>query len=73
MAHLKCNAGNYLNREIIIRMKLTGFFALLVFMQLSASSFSQTVTLSTKSEQLPVVFNLIREQTGYNFYTTTAC
>lgn len=67
MALLKCNAGNYLNREIIIRMKLTGFFALLVFMQLSASSFSQTVTLSAKSEQLPVVFNLIREQTGYNF------
>ncbi|WP_025765310.1 TonB-dependent receptor [Dyadobacter tibetensis] len=48
-------------------MKLTAFFLLAVFMQVSAAVYSQTVRLNEHKSGLEKVFNEIRKQTGYNF------
>lgn len=53
--------------QIFLVMKLTCCLLLLTFLQVSAKTFAQAVTL--KGHQLPVeqVFDHIREQTGYAF------
>jgi TonB-linked SusC/RagA family outer membrane protein len=51
-------------------MKLTGIFLLAGLLQLSAKSYSQTVTLSRRDLPLAKVFEAIQDQTGYNFMCT---
>ncbi len=53
--------------KLIRTMKLTAFFLLAVFMQVSAAVYSQTVRLNEHKSGLEKVFNEIRKQTGYNF------
>ena len=55
------------NKKNILRMKLTGFLLLFACMQLSASSFSQTITLHVEQAKLRTVIDQIRKQSGYNF------
>ncbi|GAA4792158.1 TonB-dependent receptor [Olivibacter ginsenosidimutans] len=57
----------HFEKKDILRMKLTGFLVLFAFLQLSASSFSQTITLHVKQEKLHAVIQAIRKQSGYNF------
>ena len=53
-------------------MKLTTLMLFLAFMQVSASSLAQKVTLSERNASLTTIFEQIRNQTGYDFaYTTT--
>lgn len=55
-----------MNKQDIFRvMKLTTLFLLLGFLQLSANSFSQTVTLKGKNLRIQHVLEAIKEQTGY--------
>ncbi|MBC9931210.1 SusC/RagA family TonB-linked outer membrane protein [Chitinophaga qingshengii] len=48
-------------------MKLTVMLLLAALMQVSASSFAQTVTLSVKKAPLNSVFREMQQQTGYSF------
>ena len=54
-------------RQIFLVMKLTASLLLLTLLQVSAKTFSQSVTL--KGQQLPVeqIFDRIKDQTGYAF------
>ncbi len=48
-------------------MKYTVFLVLIVCLQVSATAFSQKVTLEVRGGKLETIFNQIRDQTGYNF------
>ncbi|MEW6506004.1 MAG: STN domain-containing protein, partial [Chloroflexota bacterium] len=49
-------------------MKLTAILLFAASLQLSARTFSQTVTLDVKATQLDKVFSAIKKQTGYVFF-----
>ncbi len=49
-------------------MKLTAFLLIVGSLQVSATGFSQNVTLSVKNEPIEAVFTKIRQQTGYLFF-----
>jgi len=51
------------DKTILLAMKLTATFLLLMAMHVSASGFSQTVTLSVKDVPLAQVFKKIKKQT----------
>lgn len=53
-------------------MKLTTLMLFLAFMQVSASTLAQKVSLSERNASLTTVFEHIRSQTGYDFAYTTA-
>jgi len=53
-------------------MKLTALMLFLAFMQVSASTLAQKVTLSERNASLTTIFEQIRNQTGYDFAYTTA-
>jgi TonB-linked SusC/RagA family outer membrane protein len=53
--------------QIIQVMKLTAILILMAFMQVSAKSYSQNVTLNETNSSLDKVFTEIRKQTGYDF------
>lgn len=53
--------------DILRIMKLTFLFVFVSLLQVSASSFGQSVTFSQKRVSLIKVFKEIRKQTGYNF------
>src|ERR1700743_1736462 len=53
-------------------MRITAFLLLAVCLHASASSYSQTITLSVKNASLEKVFAELEHQSGYNFiYTLT--
>lgn len=54
--------------QILRVMRVTAFFLFVCFTHVSASVFSQTVTLSGKEIPLKKVFAEIKEQTGYVFF-----
>jgi len=59
-------------KKLLLFMKLTTLMLFLAFMQVSASTLAQKVTLSERNSSLTTVFEQIRNQTGYDFaYTTT--
>jgi len=53
-------------------MKLTALMLFVAFMQVSASTLAQKVTLSERNASLTTIFEQIRNQTGYDFAYTTA-
>ena len=53
-------------------MKLTTLMLFLAFMQVSASTVAQKVTLSQRNATLSTIFEQVRKQTGYDFAYTTA-
>jgi TonB-linked SusC/RagA family outer membrane protein len=59
-------------KKLLLFMKLTTLMLFLVFMQVSAGSLAQKVTLSARNASLTNVFEQIRDQTGYDFAYTTA-
>jgi len=54
-------------KQILLVMKLTAAFLLLICVHVSASSFSQRVTLDLKNASVEELLQAIREQTGYTF------
>jgi TonB-linked SusC/RagA family outer membrane protein len=59
-------------KKLLFFMKLTALMLFLAFMQVSASTFAQKVTLSERNASLTTIFEHIRNQTGYDFAYTTA-
>jgi hypothetical protein len=59
-------------KKIFLFMKLTTLMLFLAFMQVSASTLAQKVTLSERNASLTTIFEQIRTQTGYDFAYTTA-
>ncbi len=53
-------------------MKLTTLMLFLAFMQVSASTLAQKVSLSERNASLTTIFEQIRNQTGYDFAYTTS-
>lgn len=53
--------------KMLMVMKLTAIFLLAVCLQVSATGFSQGVTLSFRNASLERVFKEVKKQTGYNF------
>ncbi|WP_346318478.1 TonB-dependent receptor [Chitinophaga sp. YIM B06452] len=51
--------------KILLAMKLTCFFLTVLFLNVSATGRSQTVSFSGKNVKLTTVFSAIRKQTGY--------
>ena len=49
-------------------MKLLGIFLLVGFLQVSAKTFSQKVSISVKDAPLTKVFEAITKQTGFRFF-----
>ncbi len=56
--------------KISLTMKLTTALILLNFLQVSATGFTQNVTLSMRNAPLEKVFKEIQKQTGYHFLYT---
>jgi TonB-linked SusC/RagA family outer membrane protein len=54
-------------RKLIYIMKLTSILMLITCLHVSASVFSQKVTIKVQNSNLENVFKIIRQQTGYNF------
>ncbi|TCC88979.1 SusC/RagA family TonB-linked outer membrane protein [Pedobacter hiemivivus] len=57
-----------LSAKLVLIMKLTFFLTALMVMNVSASSYSQTVTFTGKNVPLEKVFTAIKKQTGYVFF-----
>lgn len=53
-------------------MKLTTLLILALFMQVSAGTYAQKITLSAKNAGLFTIFDQISEQTGYDFVITNS-
>ena len=62
------NFNPILRRRIIMRINLISILVSIAFMQVSASSYAQKITLNYKKTTLPEIFKDIREQTGYDFF-----
>ena len=58
------------NSKLLLFMRLTTLLLLATFMQVSASSFAQKISLSEKSTPLAKVFTKISQQSGYDFLVT---
>jgi TonB-linked SusC/RagA family outer membrane protein len=56
--------------KTLMVMKLTAIFLLAVCLQVSATGFSQGVTLSFRNASLERVFKEVKKQTGYSFVYT---
>ncbi|TXH21336.1 MAG: SusC/RagA family TonB-linked outer membrane protein [Chitinophagaceae bacterium] len=68
---LFCLCKFKLSRQIILAMKLTAILLLALFLQVSASSDAQKVTISGREIPVKKVFSIIKEQTGYLFFYDT--
>ncbi|MDN3580497.1 TonB-dependent receptor [Mucilaginibacter flavus] len=53
--------------SIILTMKLTAFFLIAAFIQVSAKSFSQQVTIRQKNISIEKVLQMIEDQSSYHF------
>lgn len=60
------------NRNLIMRINLGIGFLLLAFVQVSAESYAQRITLHKTNAPLEEVFQSIKEQTGYFFIYNSA-
>lgn len=58
-------------QKFFLIMKLVSFFVLVATMQVSATAYSQKVSLSTKGAELEKVFEEIYNQSGYLFLYTS--
>ncbi|SDP76390.1 TonB-linked outer membrane protein, SusC/RagA family [Mucilaginibacter sp. OK268] len=56
-----------INKRILLRMKLIVLLVFTTFIQVSASTYAQNVTLNEHNASLAKVFSKIKEQTGYLF------
>ena len=66
LCHYQCTNISALTKTVRV-MKLTAFLLLAAFLQVSARSHSQTITLSEKNAPLEKVFTEIKAQSGYTF------
>ncbi|MCD0490488.1 SusC/RagA family TonB-linked outer membrane protein [Pedobacter sp. MC2016-14] len=60
----------HVKSKLLMVMKLTSILLLIGTLHVSATSFSQTVTISRRNTSLETVFKDIKKQTGYLFFYT---
>lgn len=60
--------GRLLPKEIILAMKLTVIFTVIIYLQASAGSFAQKINLSEKKCSLNQILSKIELQSGYDFF-----
>jgi TonB-linked SusC/RagA family outer membrane protein len=69
-----CPVFNWVNkadrRKWIMRINMISFLLLASFIQVSATTFAQKITLSEKNTRLEKIFEKISAQTGYDFLFT---
>jgi TonB-linked SusC/RagA family outer membrane protein len=63
------NRGSWLlhSSRLLLSMKFTFILLFVTFSQVNARSYGQNVSLSVKNAPLEKVFDLLNQQTGYNF------
>ena len=57
-------------RKFLLIMKITTLILVAAILHVSASSLAQKVSLTEKNVPLPVIFEKIHDQTGYDFLFT---
>jgi hypothetical protein len=57
----------FVNRKILLAMKVTAIFFIITFLAAGARGHSQSITLSMKNTLVENVFKAIQHQAGYNF------
>src|SRR5882757_3232700 len=67
VAKLPPGVRNLLRKTLLV-MRLTIFLLLALFLQVSAKTYSQKITLIEKDASLVKIFKQIRKQTGYQFF-----
>jgi len=66
----EANRIRYAGSKILQVMKITAVLLLTACLQVSASGYSQNITLSVKDAPLEKVFGEVKKQTGYSFVYT---
>ncbi|PWK77203.1 TonB-linked SusC/RagA family outer membrane protein [Mucilaginibacter oryzae] len=61
----KCRLLPPVSFKLLLTMKLTFFFMICTFLQLSATTYAQKITISKNQVPLKEIFNDIRQQTSY--------
>lgn len=69
--HVGKHPGNSVFAQMLKVMKLAAFLLLVLAMQVSATGYSQKLTLNMRNVSLSKVFKEIRKQTGYTFFYNT--
>ncbi len=59
-------SGKYFPAKMLIYMKLTSILLFIACLQVHANGFSQNVSISGKNLTLEQVFNIVKDQTGYD-------
>src|ERR1035437_6534963 len=58
----------FFTSQILLVMKLTIFLIIIACLQVSATAFSQKITINEKNASIAKVLNSIQEQSGYEFF-----
>ncbi|WP_084359434.1 SusC/RagA family TonB-linked outer membrane protein [Pedobacter cryoconitis] len=66
----KFGAAKRLYLKLLLTMRLTIVIIIACFMQVSASSLAQKITLTKANTSLKSIFKELNQQTGYNFFYT---
>lgn len=62
-----CGMRSCINRNLLLKMKLTFVICLLTFLQVSAASYAQRITLNVKNESFDKLLDALEQQSGYHF------
>lgn len=60
--------ARFIPRKLLLVMKLTVFLITIIFLQVSATAFSQKINLKEKNVSIDKVLNQIQDQSGYEFF-----
>lgn len=61
------NERHCFRSKMLLVMRLTAILLLTATLHVSATGFTQTVTISRKNARLEEIFDILQKQTGYNF------
>ena len=62
-----CGIRSRINRNLLLKMKLTFVICLMAFLQVSAASYAQKITLNVKNEPFDKLLDNLEQQSGYHF------
>jgi TonB-linked SusC/RagA family outer membrane protein len=62
-----CGIRSLINPNLLLKMKLTFVICLIAFMQVSASSLAQKITLNVKNLSFDKLLDNLEQQSGYHF------
>ena len=65
---IRCGRRSYIHSKLLLIMRLSYFICLISFLQVSASSVAQKITLEKKNAPLKEILNDIHRQSGYSIF-----